>query len=70
MKENKDIDDYFRIFELTARAQLIQQEEWLGSLVPRLSEKAKSIYVEIVGPDVQIYDKSKATILNAYQHRY
>jgi hypothetical protein len=52
---------------MTARAQLIPQEEWLGSLVPRLSEKAKSIYLKIVGPDAQNYDKSKATILNAYQ---
>jgi hypothetical protein len=67
MRENEDIDDYFRIFEMTARAQLFPQDEWLGSLVPRLSEKAKSIYLEIVGPDAQNYDKSKATILNAYQ---
>lgn len=52
---------------MTARAQLFPQEEWLGSLVPRLSEKAKSIYLEIVGPDAQNYGKSKATILNAYQ---
>lgn len=43
MRENEDIDDYFRIFEMTAKAQLIPQEEWLGSLIPRLGEKAKSI---------------------------
>ena len=67
MRENEDIDVYFRIFEMTARAQLFPQEEWLGSLVPRLSEKAKSIYLEIVAPDAQNYGKSKATILNAYQ---
>ena len=67
MRENEDIGDYFRIFEMTARAQLFPQEEWLGSLVPRLSEKAKSIYLEIVGPDAQNYGKSKATILSAYQ---
>ena len=67
MRENEDIDDYFRIFEMTAKAQLIPQEEWLGSLIPRLSEKAKSIYLEIVGPDAQDYNKSKDIILKAYQ---
>ena len=67
MRENEDIDDYFRIFEMTAKAQLIPQEEWLGSLIPRLSEKAKSIYLEIAGPDAQDYNKSKAIILKAYQ---
>ncbi|CAB4034098.1 Retrovirus-related Pol poly from transposon [Paramuricea clavata] len=29
MRENEDIDDYFRIFEMTAKAQLISQDEWL-----------------------------------------
>ncbi|CAB4001950.1 Retrovirus-related Pol poly from transposon [Paramuricea clavata] len=67
MRENEDIDDYFRIFEMTAKAQLISQDEWLGSLIPRLSEKAKSIYLEIVGPDAQDFNKSKAIILRAYQ---
>ena len=67
MRENEDIDDYFRIFEMTAKAQLIPEEEWLGSFVPRLCEKAKSIYLEIVGPDAQNYNNSKATILKAYQ---
>ena len=52
---------------MTAKAQLFPQEEWLGSSVPRLSEKAKSIYLEIVGPNAQNYTKSKATVLNAYQ---
>lgn len=67
MRENEDIDDYFRIFEMTAKAQLIPREEWLGSLVPRLSKKAKSIYLEIVGSDPQNYSRSKAIILKAYQ---
>ena len=67
MRENEGIDDYFRIFEMTAKAQLILQEEWLGSLIPRLSKKAKSIYLEIVVPDAQDYNKSKAIILKAYQ---
>ena len=31
-EENEGIDDYFRIFEMTARAQLFPQEDWLGSL--------------------------------------
>ncbi|CAB3985381.1 Retrovirus-related Pol poly from transposon [Paramuricea clavata] len=59
MRENEDIDDYFRIFEMTAKPLLISQDEWLGSLIPRLSEKAKSIYLEIVGPDAQDYNKKK-----------
>ena len=67
MRENEDVDDYFRIFEMTASALLVPQREWLGSLIPRLSVKAKSIYLEIVGPDAQDYDKSKAIILRAYQ---
>ena len=67
MRENEDIDDYFRIFEMTAKAQLIPQKEWLGSLILRLSKKAKSIYLEIVGSDAQDYDKSKIIILRAYQ---
>lgn len=47
MGENKDIDDYFRIFEMTARVQSLPKEEWVGNLVPKLTEKAKSIYQEI-----------------------
>lgn len=37
MRETEDIDDYFRIFEMTAITQKISRSEWLGSLVPRLN---------------------------------
>ncbi len=58
MRETEDIDDYFRIFEMTAKTQRIPRSEWLGSLAPRLSEKAKSIFLEISGLDAYDYDKS------------
>ena len=44
MRDSEDIYDYFRIFEMTARAQSLPEEEWLGNLVPKLTEKAKSIH--------------------------
>ena len=46
MREEEDIDDYFQIFDMTAKTQFIPVEEWLGSLVSRLTEKAKYIYLE------------------------
>ena len=49
MRETEDIDDYFRIFVMTAKTQQIPRSDWLGSLAPRLSEKAKSIFLEISG---------------------
>ena len=52
MRDNEDIDDYFRIFEMTAKAQLFPQ---FNSLVPRLSEKAKSIYLEIISKERQLF---------------
>ena len=67
MRETEDIDDYFRIFEMTAKTQKIPRSEWLGSLAPRLSEKAKSIFLEISGVDACDYDKSKEIILKSYQ---
>ena len=67
MREAEDIDDYFRIFEMTAKTQRIPRSEWLGSLAPRLSEKAKSIFLEISGLDACDYDKSKEIILKSYQ---
>ena len=42
MREEEDIDDYFRIFEMTAKAQSLPESEWVGNLVPKLTEKAKS----------------------------
>ena len=41
MRESEDIDDYFRIFEMTARAESLPEGEWVGNLVPKLTEKAK-----------------------------
>ena len=67
MRESEDIDDYFRIFEMTARAQSLPEGEWVGNLVPKLTEKAKSIYLEIPDPACQDYHESKASIIKAYQ---
>ena len=67
MREGEDIDDYFRIFEMTAKAQSLPQDEWIGNLVPKLTEKAKSIYLEIPDPACQDYNESKAVIIKAYQ---
>ena len=67
MRESEDIDDYFRIFEMTAKAQSLPEGEWVGNLVPKLTEKAKSIYLEIPDPTCQDYNESKAIIIKAYQ---
>ena len=37
MRESEDIDDYFRIFEMTAKAQSLPEVEWVGNLVPKLT---------------------------------
>ena len=34
MREGEDIDDYFRIFEMTAKAQSLPEGECVGNLVP------------------------------------
>ena len=31
MREGEDIDDYFRIFEMTAKAQGLPEDEWVGN---------------------------------------
>ena len=67
MREEEDIDDYFRIFEMTAKAQSLPEREWVGNLVPKLTEKAKSIYLEIPDPKCQNYHESKTIIIKAYQ---
>ena len=67
MRESEDMDDYFRIFEMTARAQSLPEGDWVGNLVPKLTEKAKSIYLEIPDPVCQGYFESKAIIIKAYQ---
>ena len=67
MREGEDIDDHFRIFEMTAKAQSLPEGEWVGNLVPKLTEKAKSIYLEIPDPACQDYNESKAVIIKAYQ---
>ena len=37
-RKNDDIDDYFHIFEMTAKAQLIPQRGSLGSLSEKLNQ--------------------------------
>ena len=66
MRDNEDIDDYFRIFEMTAKAQSLPEIEWIGNLVPKLTEKAKSVYLEIPDPKCQDYYKCKSVIIKAY----
>lgn len=68
MRENEDIEDYFRVFEMTAKAQFIPENEWLGSLIPRLSEKAKAIYLEIPDDKAQDFKTTKEIIFESYQH--
>ena len=67
MREEEDIDDYFRIFEMTAKVQSLPESEWVGNLVPKLTEKNKSIYLEIPDPKCQNYHESKTIIIKAYQ---
>ena len=67
MRPTEDIDDFFRVFEMTARAQLVPEREWLGQLVPKLSEKAKAVYLELTGDDAVDYNIAKDAILQSYQ---
>ena len=67
MREGEDIDDYFRIFEMTAKAQGLPEDEWVRNLVPKLTEKAESIYLEIPDPAAQNYEESKSIIIKGYQ---
>ena len=48
LRESEDMDDYLRIFEMTARAQSLPQGDWVGNLVPKLTEKAKSICLQLL----------------------
>ena len=66
MREGEDIDDYFRLFEMTAKAQGLPEDEWLGNIVPKLTEKAKSIYLKIPDPTAQNYEESKSIIIKGY----
>ena len=67
MREGEDTDDYFRIFEITAKGQGLPEDEWVCNLVPKLTEKAKSIYLEIPDPAAQNYEESKSIIIKGYQ---
>ena len=67
MREGEDIDDYFRILETTAKAQGLPEDEWVANLVPKLTEKAKSIYPVILDPAAQNYEESKSIIFKGYQ---
>ena len=51
---------------MTAKAQGLPEDEWVGNLVPKLTE-AKSIYLEIPDPAAQNYEESKSIILKGYQ---
>ena len=61
--ESEDMDDYFRIFEMTARAQSLPEGDWVANLVPKLTEKAKSIYLEIPDPACQGYFESRKNLM-------
>ena len=52
---------------MTAKVQSLPEGEWVGNLVPKLTEKAKSFYLEIRDPACQDYNESKAIIIKAYQ---
>ena len=52
---------------MTAKAQSLPEGEWVGNLEPKLTKKAKSIYLEIPDPAGQDYNESKAIIIKAYQ---
>ena len=65
LRESEDMDDYLRIFEMTARAQSLPEGDWVSNLVPKLTEKAKSIYLEIPEPACQGYFESEAIIIKA-----
>jgi hypothetical protein len=67
MRVNEDIDDYFKIFEMTAKAQFLPEKEWIGNIIPKLAEKAKTAYLEIPDRISQDYYASKAVIIKAYQ---
>ena len=47
--------------------QFLPEEEWVGNLVPKVTVKAKSIYLEILDHACQDYHESKMSINNAYQ---
>ena len=65
MREGEDIDDYFRIFEMTTKVQGLPKDEWVGNLVPKLTEKAKYIYLQILDPAAQNYEESESIIIKA-----
>ena len=65
LRESEDMDDYLRIFDMTARAQSLPEGDWVSNLVPKLTEKAKSIYLEIPEPACQGYFESEAIIIKA-----
>ena len=67
MRENEDIDDYFKIFEMTAKAQFLPEKDWIGNLIPKLTEKAKTAYLEIPEEISQDYHDCKSVIIKAYQ---
>ena len=67
MRPAEDIDDFFRVFEMTAKAQLVPEKEWMGHLVPKLSEKAKAVYLELSADEALDYSHAKEVIIQSYQ---
>lgn len=63
MREGESTDDYFWIFSTTAKAQGLPEYEWVCNLVPKLTEKAKSIHLEIPDPAAQNSEESKSMII-------
>ena len=57
----------FEFLKWLPSAQGLPEDEWVGNLVPKLTEKAKSIYLEIPDPAAQNYEESKSIIIKGYQ---
>ena len=48
------------VFEMTAKTQSLLEIEWIGNLVPKLTGKAKSVYLEIPDSKCQDYYECKS----------
>ena len=49
------------------KVQSIPESGWVGNLVPKLTEKAKSRYLQILDSKCQNYHESKTIIIKAHQ---
>lgn len=66
LSELDDIEHYFTLFERIATACRWPTTEWAVKLVPLLTGKAKSAYVQMNIAESQNYEKVKAAIFNEY----